>query len=166
MNRQSFALVTAVVLIGVIFLIAGYLYYQKDITSLPAQNIQSNTSTTQSLSEQSSTTVGSTSISAVTNPAQRPSCALSANPEKIIIPQYSLLTWDCQNATACSITSDRNNNFSNQHSVSRTLKVIPTATTNYVLSCIGINNATLSNAVRVTVGSGINNNCGQPGLCE
>jgi len=74
---------------------------------------------------------GSASDSASTRVMHVPQCSFAANPTSIIPPQESVLSWRCQYADACSITSGIG--AVNPASGSRSVR--PQVTTAYILTC-------------------------------
>jgi len=60
-----------------------------------------------------------------------PSCSFVANPGKIVPPQASTLSWNCENTTSCSI----NQGIGSVNAVSGSTQVTPAQNTTYTLSC-------------------------------
>lgn len=65
---------------------------------------------------------------------QVPKCTFGSDPAIITPPQSSQLSWSCDYATSCSI----NRGIGSVNPVSGTRTVLPSTTTNYTLSCQGV----------------------------
>ncbi|MFA5098763.1 MAG: hypothetical protein WC461_00900 [Candidatus Paceibacterota bacterium] len=76
-----------------------------------------------------------------------PKCNFNANPETIVLPQTSTLSWSCNYATACSI----DNAIGSVSASSGSVEVAPAETTTYTLHCDGYDG---SKSLQVTVGNG------------
>ena len=90
-----------------------------------------------------------------------PSCTFTANPNQIIPPQSSALSWNCTNAVSCTINGTPVTSTVNGSTLSGTLSVSPTQNAIYALSCNGAGSGP-ANTVNVTTSVTV----GGPGLHE
>lgn len=83
--------------------------------------------------------VGSISDTVTTQVIQVPHCGFSSNPASIILPQTSTLSWSCDYADSCSIDQGVGSVCSSQADCSDdNVKVRPTETTTFTLTCQGL----------------------------
>ncbi len=90
---------------------------------------------------------GSASNSVTVEVIQVPQCSFTANPTTIIPPASSTLSWSCLYADSCSIDQG----IGSVNNVSGTKEVRPTKTTDYTLTCLGIDGSR-SLPATITVG--------------
>ncbi len=79
-------------------------------------------------------------------PVPDPLASLSANPTSVNQGNASTLTWSSQNATSCTGT-----NFSTGGATSGSVQVSPSASTNYIVSCVNSVNKSAQAQASVTV---------------
>lgn len=168
MNRKGFLsfpillLVVAVIAIGAVVYFYPHTSNQSNQSPTPVIQITpTSTTSAQTTSSTSSTISTSTgTIHASTTMAIRPACKFSADPPNIQPPEESELTWSCENADTCSITSDQGGDFPDQNPQQGTLLVSPRIDTTYTLNCIGQGGTTVSNSAKLslTADTGIEDN--------
>lgn len=110
---------------------------------LSVDTYQARLTVTNSTGQTASVTQNFTVLPTVNNP---PVCSFSATPPSIKPPQSSDLTWNCSDATSCSIDSG----IGSVSPTTGTKSVAPTSTTTYGLSCTGPG-GTANPAATVTV---------------
>ncbi len=89
------------------------------------------------------------SVTVTVNAANLPTVTLTASPTMIESGQISTLSWTTSNASSCL-----SNHFSTNNNVSGDVDVMPTETTSYLISCLGIDtnsNVSVDSSVTVTI---------------
>lgn len=165
MNSKGLALLEIVIAVVIVALFVGGGFYLKNVQQQQNMLQISNDAVKQATEVQQQTQVRTNQENDAINQLNQvatsttaevvPSCTFSAVPPSILVSMGPLasakLTWTCQHASACSISSDNNENLASQTSTKGTLSVAPRVTTDYTLACRNASLATSTNVIRVPV---------------